>query len=161
MLSTKLINRWKQQPAPIPKWAFYLLVSLASVGFLDATYLTAEHYFGTGGLQCGLLSGCDVVTTSIYSQIAGIPIALLGAVFYLFIILLLVAAREMGAPVLIRLAFLVVALAFIFTGWLIFLQAFVIGAFCTYCLLSATITIILFGLLTWLAFRTEDERMLK
>ena len=60
-----------------------IIISLiAFLGFLDSTFLTIKHYQGTLP-PCSLALGCEKVLTSQYSTIGNVPIALLGAAFYL------------------------------------------------------------------------------
>ena len=93
----------------------------ALIGFADAVFLTTQHYLGKIP-PCTIVSGCETVLTSPYAVIAGVPLALLGALFYL--------------AILIRPSRLLVALGFIASLGLLYLQIFVIKALCMYCLLS-------------------------
>ena len=120
-------------------------LSFSLVGFLDATYLTIQHYRGAG-LECGPLRECDAVTTSQYAVIGGIPLALLGALYYLAILLLTVAyydTKHLRIPAIIA---RLTILGFLASLILVYLQTFVIHAFCFYCLLSAVTSTSLFVL---------------
>jgi uncharacterized membrane protein len=113
--------------------------ALALVGLLDASYLTAEHLSGNS-VRCMIVSGCDEVLQSGYSTIAGgVPVAAVGALAYFtaFSLATLAAYGYGGAR---RLLAPLVALMFLATVWFVYLQAFVIKAFCVYCLLSAAVT---------------------
>ena len=71
-----------------PKLAFaFLFVSF--FGFLDATYLTINHYQGKIP-PCSIVVGCEIVTTSRYSLFLNIPVALIGAIYYLTVFVLTV-----------------------------------------------------------------------
>lgn len=118
-----------------------LLVSL--LGFADATYLTVTHYTGTA-VPCTITHGCDVVTNSVYSEILGIPVALLGALFYLAIFGLVFVAMESANQKLLRLAGRLTLAGFLFSLWFLFAQAFLIGAFCQWCIGSAITSTLLF-----------------
>ncbi|MDQ3908257.1 MAG: vitamin K epoxide reductase family protein, partial [Acidobacteriota bacterium] len=114
---------------------------LALVGLADAVYLTVEHMTGAS-LQCSVIHGCAEVLGSRYATVGPVPLAAFGAAAYftVFSLATLAAfgyagARKFLAPL--------VALMFLFTLWLIYLQAFVIGHFCQYCLLSAATTTLL------------------
>jgi uncharacterized membrane protein len=117
-------------------WAVALV---ALVGLADATYLTVEHLTGQS-VRCMVVSGCDEVLQSSYATVAaGVPVAAVGALAYFtaFSLATLAAfgydgARKLLAPL--------VAVMFLATLWFLYLQAFVIKAFCTYCLISATVT---------------------
>lgn len=112
---------------------------LALLGFLDATYLTATHYSGAA-LACGPGGGCELVTTSAYSMVGGVPIAVIGAAYYV-----VVNAIVWGAPTLWTrrkaLGLLVITgAAVVISGGLVYLQAAVIHAWCRYCLVSAGVS---------------------
>jgi uncharacterized membrane protein len=118
-----------------------LAAVLALAGLADAIYLTVEHLSGRS-VRCGLTSGCSEVLSSSYATLGGYPLALFGALAYFtaFALATLAAfgslrARHLLAPL--------VALMFAMTLWLLYLQAFVLRAFCQYCLLSAAITSLL------------------
>lgn len=112
---------------------------LALVGLLDSVYLTTEHLSGRS-VRCVVVSGCDEVLSSRYATLPGdVPLAALGALAYFtaFSLATLAAfgytkARTLLAPL--------VALMLAATLWLLYVQAFVLRAFCTYCLVSAAVT---------------------
>lgn len=126
-----------------------LILLSALLGFLDATYLTVKHYVG-GSLPCSILDGCDTVTTSTYATIGPVPVALLGALFYLTIILLVVAYWQSSSNIkLISIIFWLSLVALIASLYFIYLQIFVIKALCLYCLISATTSTLIFFLTLW------------
>lgn len=120
-------------------WLDVATALVALAGVIDATYLTVEHLAGRS-VRCMIVSGCDEVLSSSYATIAGgVPVAALGALAYFTAFSLATlaifgyeGARKLLAPL--------VALMFLATLWFVYLQAFVIKAFCAYCLLSAAIT---------------------
>lgn len=111
---------------------------VALVGLADAVYLTV-HHFTAEPVPCTIVAGCETVLTSSYAEIAGIPLAAFGALAY-FIAFSLALLAGFGNRMMWTLFGIQVALMSIFTAWLIYLQAFVIGAFCQFCLLSALTT---------------------
>jgi uncharacterized membrane protein len=115
---------------------------VALVGMADAAYLTIEHLAGNS-VRCMVVSGCDEVLQSKYATVAGgVPVAAVGlaAYFTVFSLATLAAFGYEGARKLLT---PLVAVMFLATLWFLYLQAFVIKAFCTYCLISATITTVL------------------
>ena len=74
----------------------YSFIVVALVGLLDAVFLTVKHY--TGDISCSLITGCQEVLSSSYSVIFGIPTALLGAGYYIVILLaaLIYAEQKKG-----------------------------------------------------------------
>lgn len=124
---------------------FGLMAALALVGLADALYLTMQHMAGAY-VRCAVLTGCSEVLGSQYATIAGWPIAGLGAVAY-FTVFSLATLAAFGYTLARTLAYPLVALMAAFTLWLLFAQAFILAAFCEFCLLSAAVTFSLAGLL--------------
>lgn len=73
------------------------------------------------------------------------PLALIGAIAY-FTVFSLATLAAYGYRWTSKLLALVVGVMFAMTLWLLYLQAFVIGHFCQFCLLSALVTTVLFVL---------------
>ncbi|HEV7744554.1 MAG TPA: vitamin K epoxide reductase family protein [Pyrinomonadaceae bacterium] len=115
------------------------LVSL--IGLTDAIYLTVEHLSGRS-VRCTITSGCSEVLSSEYATVRGYPLAALGAVAY-FTVFSLATLAAFGYRGLGKLLLPLVAVMFLTTLWLLYLQAFVIHHFCQYCLLSALVTTVL------------------
>lgn len=125
-------------PLKIPVAAAFV----ALAGLVDAVYLTV-HHFTAEPVPCSIIEGCETVLTSPYAEIAGIPLAAFGAAAY-FTAFALALLAAFGNRLMWTLFGVQVSIMAVFTAWLLYLQAFVIGAFCQFCLLSALITITLF-----------------
>ncbi len=136
-----------------------LFLFVGFLGFLDATYLTVEHFQGTIP-PCSVVQGCERVLTSPYATAAGIPVALLGALYYLGIVVGALfyfdTARE---KILEHLAWFTSA-GLLASLWFLFLQAFILHSFCQYCLLSAATSTTLFGLGMWYLLERKNESWL-
>jgi uncharacterized membrane protein len=117
------------------------MAGLALIGLADAIYLTVQHVTGQS-VRCTIVSGCSEVLSSSYASFNGIPLALIGAVAY-FAVFSLATLAAFGYPLVGKLLAVVTTLMFLTTLWLFYLQAFVIGHFCQFCLLSAAVTITL------------------
>jgi len=115
---------------------------VALCGVADAIYLTVHHYTGEQ-VPCSIVAGCEQVLTSSYAEIAGIPLAAFGALAY-FTAFSLAILAAFGNRSTWKIFGAQVVLMAIFTAWLVYLQWFVIGAFCQFCLASAAITFTLF-----------------
>jgi uncharacterized membrane protein len=139
----------------IPKWLAPVLTLLAGIGFADAAYLTAEHF--AGAIPPCTLHGCETVLTSVYSVILGVPDALLGALFYLVLLVLYVIYFVEKKPTALRLALHLSVIGFITDIWLISAQAFIIHAWCQYCLLSAAASTLIFLLSYWFLFGKKNQ----
>lgn len=137
----------------VPKWLPISFVFFSVLGFLDAAYLTAEHYFRLP-LPCSILQGCEKVTTSPYSMFAGLPVALFGAVYYLVVIVLTVLYFDTGKTRLLSFLGRFVFLGLAASLYFLYIQLFVINAVCIYCLGSILTSTALFVLGLW-ALRHE------
>jgi uncharacterized membrane protein len=121
---------------------------VALAGILVAGYLTRAHY-GDGSLVCPVGGGCETVQESAYAELAGIPVALLGLVAYAVLLALIL----WDAP-LARLAAAALALTgLLFSGYLLAVQAFVIEAFCVWCLANDVVIAPALALLTALRLK--------
>lgn len=111
------------------------ILVFAVVGFADTAYLTAFHYIGEVP-ACTLLEGCGVVLTSEYSVIFGVPLALIGALYYLALVAMSVWYLDKGDRQALRRIFKLSLLGFLISMALLYLQIFVLTAICIYCLTS-------------------------
>jgi uncharacterized membrane protein len=123
------------------------LVALA--GILIAGHLTRAHY-GDGSLVCPVGGGCETVQESEYAELARVPVALLGLVAYSAVLALIL----WDAP-LARLGAAALALTgLLFSAFLLVVQAFVIEAFCIWCLANDVVIAPALALLTGVRLRT-------
>ena len=131
------------------KWLYIAIALLSLVGLTDALYLTVEHVTGQS-VRCTIVAGCSEVLSSPYAVIGGIPLAAVGGAAY-FSVFSLATLAIFGYRFAGKLLAPLTALMLLVSLWLIYLQAFVIRAFCQFCLLSAAITIVLFvlALVAW------------
>lgn len=119
------------------------LAALAGAGFLLSGYL----WFGTGGAElrlCPAGSGCQVVQSSRYAFLLGIPLPVYGLVYYG--VLLVVSGWGTDPARRWQLALPVAAAgsgaSLVFLG----VQRFVLQTFCTLCVLSAVLSFALLAL---------------
>jgi uncharacterized membrane protein len=121
------------------------LVFLATAGFGVAGYLTYVHYAGINPV-CTTGGSCEKVQTSVYSELAGVPVALLGLLAYGVILgSLLVPQREAT-----RFTTMVVTLAaFAFSGYLTYRELYSVHAICEWCVSSAVILTLMAPLSLW------------
>lgn len=133
----------KTQLSPVPTSLAVIVLVIAVLGFADASYLTVEHFKGTIP-PCSIVSGCETVLTSSYSAIFGIPVSLLGAIYYLIIAIGTFAYLDTKKTVVLKWALALTVFGLVMSLWFIFLQAFIVDAWCLYCLGSAATSIALF-----------------
>jgi uncharacterized membrane protein len=103
------------------------VVSLAGIGV--AAYLTYVHY-QPDALICTSSGGCETVQQSSYAELAGIPVAVLGLVVYVAALALVVWDSDLARTAVAAIGLAAVA----FAVYLVVLQAFVIDAWCVWCL---------------------------
>lgn len=132
-------------PNNIAKLVNRAVLLFASIGLVDAGYLTFKHLTG-GEVTCDAISGanCDVVLGSMYSTIFGIPLALLGALYYLTVLTLWTVYLKKGDNRLLQFIFGITGIGFLTSLYLIYIQAFVLYAYCAFCILSALTSTLLF-----------------
>lgn len=119
-------------------WRAALL--LAAIGIGIAGYLVYVHYTDTKVL-CSISHGCETVQKSKYAKLAGVPVALLGLIGYVAILVSLFVRTETG-----RLASAAMALVGLgFSGWLTYLEGARIHAWCQWCVGSAIVMTLLFA----------------
>jgi len=117
-------------------------VVVAIIGLIDAIYLTI-HYYTAEPVPCTITGGCEMVLTSPYAEVAGIPLAAFGAAAY-FVAFALALLTVYGNPMTWKLFGALSLLMAAFSGYLIYVQAEYIHAFCQFCLLSAGTSFTLF-----------------
>ena len=134
-------------PSAVPGWARTSSLAVSVLGLGATGYLTVEHYDQNAGLACpdtGTIN-CAKVTESSYGTFAGLPVALLGLLFFAGMTLLCLpvawrlADRRLS---LLRLGSLVLGLVFVL--YLVWAELFAIGALCLWCTGVHVLTLALF-----------------
>ena len=124
----------------------YIVAAIVALaGLADAIYLSVQAFTGET-LSCGGSPDCFRVLGSSYAKIGGIPVAMLGALAY-FSVFSFATFAAFGHGRVRKFLALVVGAMFMGTLWLLYVQAFLLHAYCRYCLFSAAITFLIAGLL--------------
>ena len=136
--------------------------ALSLIGFFVAFYLLLWKIGVLSELACST-GGCETVQTSEYSSLFGVPVALYGvAGFVSLFVVSLVGLQprwiELREPTILIAAFS--GIGVVFSGYLTYLEASVIHAWCQWCIATAIIITTVFafsllGLLTWQAGHIE------
>jgi len=127
----------------------FYLIALALVGLGDTLYLSYFQYLNI--IPSCAIAGCDIVLSSVHSKFFGVPWSYIGLVYYLHLfglaVLLAIDPHSRG----LRLGVLLYTGAgLLYSLYAIFyVQMTVIGALCQYCLISAVVTVFLFGVALW------------
>ena len=127
------------------KALYRISIALAILGMLVSIYMTIFK-FTENQKMCLGNGGCGVVNSSTYSEVSGIPVALIGVGGYLAILLILLMEnrigffRQNGTLVVFGLALV----GFLFTLYLIYVELALIRALCPFCVTSQITMTILF-----------------
>ena len=136
-----------------PKWIIILILSLSLLGFIDAVYLTVDHYTNT--IPPCSFGSCETVLTSQYAVILGIPTALLGSIYYLFLMIFLFLYLDFKKEIFLKIPFFISAIGLLLSVFFILLMIFVIKAICIYCIISDTISIGIFCLFIYYLWKSQ------
>ncbi len=129
------------------------MIVLTVIGIGLASYLTYVHYAGIKP-ACTAGESCTKVQTSVYSKLAGVPVALIGLLGYIAILGSLLAPASENS----RLATIALTLpGFGFSAYLTYRELFSIHAICEWCVSSAVILTILTCMALWRFLRVEDS----
>ncbi len=124
--------------APRRDWLRWGSLALAVLGAVDSAYLTWVKVAGLTPF-CGSSHACDTVNTSIYSQIGGIPIAVLGLGAYLVLAALFLledrvpVVAEWGPVAVFGMALT----GTLYSAYLTYVELYILHAVCPYCVVSA------------------------
>jgi uncharacterized membrane protein len=115
------------------------------IGLIDSLYLTWVKLTNRVAF-CGTYGGCETVSSSPYSSILGIPIALFGAGAYVVILVLLFLEKKgqfwsENSPILV---FGITLVGVLYSIYLTYIEIAVIHAICPYCVVSAIAMLVLF-----------------
>ena len=145
---------WLLRKNSLPRWLIITGFIVALIGFVDASYLSVEKLRGTTP-PCVITQGCDTVTTSKYSYFGPIPVAVAGAAFYLTLLVLFFTTLDSKNDKWAGLAFKLTPFGFLFSLYFLFIQAFVLQAYCVYCLGSIATSTTLFGLAVYAKIKKQ------
>jgi uncharacterized membrane protein len=131
------------------KWLYRTMIVLAVIGLLVAAYMTIYKWTSNNAMCLG--SGdCGTVNASKYSEVNGVPVALIGLLGYASILGVLVLEKrkvflaEFFEENATLLTFGLALTGFLFTLWLIYVEVALIKALCPFCLTSQVVMTIIF-----------------
>lgn len=133
-----------------------LIAILSLLGLSVGLYMWAYAAGLTGPVLCSV-GDCEAVQNSQYSRISGIPVAFFGVLGYLAILVVALMGlqpRFQGSRVIPGALFLGGLVGVAFSAYLTYLEAYVIHAWCQWCVSSAIIMVLAF-----LASLPEIKRM--
>lgn len=127
---------------------YVLIIFAAFIGVILTIYIYHKKR-SHETLVCPLKGHCETVINSKFSRFLGIPVELLGLFYYSAISLaygIFLVVPLTATPLLTVAAFVASCLAFLFSAYLVFIQIFYIRQLCTWCLFSASLCTVIFGL---------------
>lgn len=127
------------------------LVISTLAGLVASGYLVVVHFMGEAPV-CGPVKGCETVTTSEYSMMLGIPVAVFGFGLSLVLVGCAIAWWRTADRRPLLAAYGLLLLGTLAVAYLTYLELFVIHAICAWCVTYAT-TIVLSLLITAIALR--------
>lgn len=135
------------------KYLYLFTTILSTLGVADTAYLSWMHY--THQIPtCQVGFKCELVLTSSWSEVGGVPLSILGVFFY-FTLLMLSSLKFLNFNQLKlahmnfdlqKVLFIVSTLGLLFSAYLVGVMGLVLKAWCQFCLLSAANCLILFSL---------------
>ena len=123
-----------------------IMIWLAALGALDAFYIAcARQYPKLFGRFSR--SRCETVLGSKWGAVVYFRNETIGLVFYLGLIALVLAPYVVPqfAPLVFLFILGLVLMAFIFSAWLLYLQALVLRKWCFWCLLALSVNFLIFA----------------
>lgn len=150
-------QRPSQGERNIPVWVMPALITL---GMLVAIYLSFVEMTQAEAI-CGPVGDCNTVQQSPYATLFGfLPVGVLGMIGYLLIFLAWLA-QKLGnpawRPTATKAIWLLAGFGTLFSIYLTFLEPFVIGATCMWCITSAVVQTAIF----WLSTEPAKQYLVK
>lgn len=142
---------WRRVTAPARAmgWLPFTTLVLAVLGLVDSAYQVYTHFSATGLLGCSAKTdACAVVQNSSYAYIFGIPVAVFGLAFYVFMVVACSPrAWRASWPLLHRVRLASVVIGILFVLYLVYTEVVTLGKICAYCTSVHVITFLLFVLI--------------
>lgn len=135
-----------EYPSRVPL-LFGIFTAVAIFGWAVSTFLSGIHFFAIPNIPSGAeLSGSLEVITSSWAYIGPVPLATLGAGYYLTTVVLAAWWLDTRHPLIIKVLTPITATGVVASAYFVYLQLVPIGAICPFCMMSAGASVVLFGL---------------
>ena len=126
---------------------FYTFIAFAAIGGFGVAIYIYRTKKQRKELICPIGSDCNAVINSRYSKFLGVSLEYWGMFYYALIFLsyiILIFAPHLVPEIFLSILIMFTSGAFLFSLYLLFAQAFLLKQWCIWCLLSATLSIIIF-----------------
>ena len=130
------------------------LLTLGGIGI--ASYLTVVHY-ADQPIVCSSIGDCELVNSSKYAKLAGVPVAVLGLASYVMMLLLILGALLRRDAMLVAAAWGVALASFGFSMYLTYVELYVLDAICVWCVGSASVVTVLLAALSACTWIVRDD----
>ncbi|MBI2106422.1 vitamin K epoxide reductase family protein [Candidatus Woesearchaeota archaeon] len=147
-----------------------IILVCSILAIITFSYLLYIHYKPTESKFCNFGEGfnCDIVNKSIYSEIMGIPVSLLGALTFIGVLALSILSLNsykkkfsyyftIDINSMTKLIFWISVISLLFALYLIYIEAFVLYSFCIFCLIG-DILIIITLITSYLLMKRGDRK---
>ncbi|OIO50603.1 MAG: hypothetical protein COV41_01085 [Candidatus Brennerbacteria bacterium CG11_big_fil_rev_8_21_14_0_20_43_10] len=122
----------------------FVVLAASIIGIVDTAYLFMGEYVFHRGPACDFWGfSCDTVMKSSYSMVWGVPLAVWGLLYYGILFFACIAYFDMRKSVFVHFIMLAVAWGIVFSGWLVYIQAMRLHAWCLYCLISEVLAAVM------------------
>lgn len=140
----------------VPRWAAPATIITSAVGLALSAYLSVEHFTASTTLACpetGVVN-CQKVITSEESTVFGVPMAVLGVLFFAGMVVAGLPAAWRSPSVALRRSRVALAAAGAASViYLVYVELFVVNALCLWCTAVHAVTLTLLGIV---CFATAD-----
>lgn len=133
-----------------------IVCALAAIGTAVSAYLVWVHYSGSLALCIGV-GGCEAVQTSRYSMIGDLPVAAIGLAGFLVMLGISVARIWQPRSELDVSLFGLSLAATLYVAYLTYVEIFVLGAICPWCVSVAASAVAIFAIVAWELFSPQPS----
>ena len=124
------------------------VLPLSLIGLFVSWYIYHKKHHKKEKMVCYIGTDCDRVVHSEYNSFLGIPLEVLGVAYYLFFSLMVIATHVgsffLFGFLIFDIVLVLSTVAFFFSLYLVYVQAFVIHDWCEFCLISASMSVLIF-----------------
>jgi uncharacterized membrane protein len=134
------------------------IMASAALGLIVSLYLLSVHW-GWGQIVCLDVGDCEVVNMSLYAELLGIPVSLLGAFTYLALLVTgMLIWRHIYEELMSLVQFFLAAIGVVFSVYLTYVELFILRAICPWCVLSALLITLIASLSAWQVCELEVDK---
>lgn len=133
-----------------------IVCAIAAVGTAVSVYLVWVHYSGSLALCIGV-GGCEAVQTSRYSMIGQVPVAAIGLGGFLAMLGISLARIARPRSEFDVALFALSLAAALYVVYLTYIEIFVLGAICPWCVSVAVCAVAIFAIVAWELFSRQPS----